>query len=122
MARGQRDLAVGRDVRALGQAVERLVDDLHRLVDLSDAHGKAVVVVADRADRDLEVEVVVGAVRGGLAQVPRVAGGAQQRAGDAEAQQRLGVERAGAAQALQHDLVGVEDRAVLVGARRASPS
>ena len=112
----QRDLAVLGDVRSLGQAVERLLDDLHRLVDLGEAHGEAVVVVADRADGDLEVEVAVGAVRRGLAQIPGIARGAQQRAGHAERQQRLGIERAGAAQALQHDLVGVEDRAVLVGA------
>ena len=112
----QRDLAVLGDVRPLGQAVERLFDDVHRLVDLRHAHGEAVVVVADGADGDLEGEVVVGAVGVGLAQVPRVAGGAQQRTGDAEPQQRVGVERAHPAQPLQHDLVGVEDRAVLVGA------
>ena len=28
------------DVGALGQAVERLLDDLHRLVDLGEAHAK----------------------------------------------------------------------------------
>ena len=36
--------------------------------------------------------------------------------GHAEPQQRLGVQRAGAAQPLQHDLVGVQDRAVLISA------
>ena len=72
-----------------GRPVERLVDDLHRLVDLGQADLVAVVVVAHRADRDLEVEVVVGRVRRGLAQVPGIAGGAQQRPGHAEGEQRL---------------------------------
>ena len=53
-----------------------------------------------------------------LAQVPRVAGGAQQRAGDAVLQQRVGVDRADAAQALEHDLVGVDQRLELVDALR----
>ena len=91
--RRQDVLAVVGDVVALGQAVEALLDDLHRLLDLGQADDEAVVVVAHRADRDLEVEVVVARVRLGLAQVPRVAGRAQQRAGDAEAEQRLLVAR-----------------------------
>ena len=52
VARRQRDLAVVGDVRALGQAVERLADDLHRLLHLGQAHRVAVVVVALGADRD----------------------------------------------------------------------
>ena len=69
-----------------------------------------------RADRDLEVEVLVGAVRRGLAQVPRVAGGAQQRPGHAVGEQRLLVERRDVAQPLQHDLVLHQDREELVDA------
>ena len=90
----------------------------HRLLDLGHAAAVAVVVVADRADRDLEVEVVVARVRGGLAQVPRVAGRAQQRAGDAEAEQRLLVDGGDVAQPLQEDLVLVEQVGELVHARR----
>ena len=97
-----------------GSPSMRLLDDLDRLVYLRQAHREAVVVVAHRADRDLEVEVLVGAVGVGLAQVPGVARGTEQRAGHAEPQQRRGVQRAGAAQALQHDLVRVQDRPVLV--------
>ena len=118
MARGQRDLAVVGDPAPLGQAVHRLLDDLHRLVDLRDADGEAIPVVALGADRDLELEVVVGAVGRRLAQVPRVAGGAQQRAGDAELEQLLLGERADAAQALQDDLVVGEQVVVLIDARR----
>ena len=91
---------------------------LHRLAHLGHADAVAVVVVADRADRDLEVEVLVGGVRRGLAQVPRVAGGAQQRAGDAEAEQRVGVDGGDAAQALEHDLVLVDQLLELVDALR----
>ena len=53
-----------------------------------------------------------------LAQVPRVAGGAQQRAGDAEAEQRVGVDGGDAAQALEHDLVLVDQLLELVEALR----
>ncbi len=116
MARGQRDLAVGGDVGPLGQAVERLLDDLHRLVELGVADTEAVVVVADCANRDLELKVVIARVRGGLAQVPRVAGRPQQRPGDAELEHRLLVDDAGAAQALDQDLVLLEQVGVLVGA------
>ena len=112
--RRQRELAVLGDVRSPRQPVERLLDDLHRLVHLRHSAREAVVVVAHGAHRDLELEVLVGAVRVGLAQVPRVAGGAQQWAGHPERQERVRVQRAGAAQPLQDDLVGVEDRAVLV--------
>jgi hypothetical protein len=118
VARRQRDLAVVGDVGALGQPVERLLDDLHRLVHLGHADRVAVVVVALGADGDLEVEVLVRAVRLGLAQVPRDAGGAQQRAGDAELEQPLLGHDAQVAQALQDDLVAVEQRAVLVEAPR----
>jgi hypothetical protein len=127
VARRQRDLAVVGDPRPLGhavvgdprplgQAVERLLDDPHRLLHLGQADREAVEVVALRADRDAELEVLVARVRHRLAQVPRVAGRAQQRAGDAERQQRLLVERARPAQPAQHDLVAVEQVAVLVDA------
>src|SRR5204862_6384886 len=71
----QGDLAVVGYVGALGQAVERLLDDPERLAHLLHAHAVAVVVVAHGADRDVELEVVVRRVRRGLAQVPRLAGG-----------------------------------------------
>ena len=116
--RRQRVLAVAGDVVALGQPVERLVDDLQRLAHLGHADAVAVVVVADGPDRDLEVEVVVARVGRGLAQVPRVAGGAQQRAGDAELQQRLLVHDVGAAQTREQELVVVDQVRVLVQARR----
>ena len=60
-----------------------------RLDHLRHPHPVAVVVVADRADRDLEVHLRVGEVVEGLAQVPGLAGGAQQRPGHAQLQQPL---------------------------------
>src|SRR5205085_6678131 len=103
--RRQRDLAVGGDVGSLGQSVKRLLDDLHRLVELGQADAEAVVVVAYRPHRDLEIEVVVARVRVRLAQIPCVTGGSQQRSGNAEPQQLLLRHHADAAQALEHDLV-----------------
>src|SRR2546430_16789963 len=50
MSRWQRDLPVGGDVRALGQPVQRLLDDLDRLVELGVADPEAGVVVAGPAD------------------------------------------------------------------------
>ena len=88
-ARRQHVLAVVGDERALGQRVERLLDDPRRLDHLRHPHPVAVVVVADRADRDLEVDLRVGEVVEGLAQVPGLAGGAQQRPGHAQLQQPL---------------------------------
>ena len=67
-------------------------------------------------DRDLEVEVLVGGVRHRLAQVPRVAGRAQQRPRDAEGQQLLLAQRPDVAQALQDDLVVGQQVAVGVDA------
>jgi hypothetical protein len=108
MARRQRDLAVLSDVRPLGQPIERLLDDLHRLVDLGQAHREAVVVVADGADRDLEIEVLIELYGAALRRSHGLPARTQQRAGDAESEQRLLVERAGPAQALQQDLVALE--------------
>src|SRR3712207_2578973 len=45
VARRQRDLAVVGDPRALGQAVDGLLDDPHGLAHLLEAHREAVVVV-----------------------------------------------------------------------------
>src|ERR1700761_6730790 len=82
------------------------------------ADPEAVVVVPDRADRDLEVEVLVARIRMCLAQVPGFARGAQQRSSHGEVDQRLPVYDACAAQALEEDLVLLEQVGVLVGARR----
>ena len=96
-----------------GSAVERLLDDPRRLDHLRHPHPVAVVVVADRADRDLEVHLRVGEVVEGLAQVPGLAGGAQQRPGDAQLQQPLAGDDADALGPREEDLVAVEQRLVL---------
>ncbi len=102
----------------VGQAVERLLDDPHRLDHLRDPHPVAVVVVADGADRDLEVHLRVGEVVEGLAQVPGLAGGAQQRPGHAELEQPLARDDAGALGAREEDLVAVEQVLVLADPHR----
>ena len=87
-----------------------------RLPDLGHAHAVAVVAVAHGADGDPEVEVVVRRIRVRLAQVPRVAGRAQQRTGHAQLEQPLLGDDADVLRALQEDLVAVEDRLVLADA------
>ena len=113
MPRRQRDLAVVGDVRSLRQPLHRLAHDLAGLAHLRHPHAVAVVAVAHGSDRDLEIEVLVGRVGVGLAQIPRVAGRAQQRAGHAELEQPLLVDDADALRALQEDLVAVQQRLVL---------
>src|SRR5207244_1589662 len=82
--------------------------------------GEAVIVVALLADRDPEIEVLVGAVRHRLAQVPGVAGGSQQRAGDAKREQLLLRQWADSDEPVEHDLVAVEQVVVLIDSARHS--
>ena len=113
----QHDLAVVGDVRPLGQAVEALLEDPDRLAHLGDPAAVAVVAVADGPDGDLEVDLVVGEEWVGLPQVPRLAGRAQKRAGDAELEQALARDDPDVLGALEEDLVLVEQRLELVDAR-----
>src|SRR5689334_9446879 len=75
-------------------------------------------MVTLRADCDLEVEVVVGAVGHRLAQVPRNASAAQQRPGHTEPEQLLPRHDPDVARAREPDLVLVEERLVLLEALR----
>ena len=59
----------------------------------------------------------VGEVGVHLAEVPRLAGGAEERAGDAERLQALALDDADALGALEEDLVLGEERLELVDAR-----
>ena len=78
------------------------------------AHQVAVVAVAGLADRDVEVHAVVDLVGLRLAQVPRDAGAAQHRAGEAQVERALGRDHADAHGALLPDAVVGEQRLVLV--------
>src|SRR5665213_1669458 len=66
-----RDLGVLDSVVASRHALDDLPDDSNRLPDLVQAHGVPVEGVTDRADDDVEVDLVVVEVRHGLAKVPR---------------------------------------------------
>ena len=101
----QRDLAIVGGPGALGEAVERLLHDSQRLAHLVEADLVAVVVVAHTANGDVEVEVLVARVGHRLAQVPGVAGGAQQRPRHAELERTLLGDHARVLQSLQPDLV-----------------
>ena len=78
VARRQDDLAVVHDPRALGHAVEALLDDARRLAHLVHAHLVAVVDVSVGVDRHVEVDLVVGEVGlrpcAGPSRLPRRAG------------------------------------------------
>ena len=78
------DLLVLDHDRARLEPVQRLLDDLQRLVHLGHADQVAAPGVAGVGGRHLEVVGLVAEVGLGLAQVPGQAGGAQDRAGDAE--------------------------------------
>ena len=96
-----------------GSASRHWATILRRLDHLGDPDPVAVVVVADRADRDVEVHLRVGEVVEGLAQVPGLTGGAQQRPGHAQLQEPLAGDDADPFGALQEDLVAVQQRFVL---------
>ncbi len=86
------DLLVLDHHRAGFQPVQRLPDEpdgLAHLLDPDDEAGPAVTVVMGR---HLEVVVLIAEVGLGLAQVPRQAGRAQQRAGNTEGETALDVE------------------------------
>ena len=75
----RRDLAVFRAVGALRHLVEALGNDAHRLPNLVQTDGIAIEGVAVGTDDDVKVNLVVGQVRHGAAQVPGFAGAAEQR-------------------------------------------
>ena len=82
--RGPGDLAVLDHDRAGLEPVERLLDELQRLVHLGHADQVAAPGVGGVGGRHLEVVGLVAEVGLDLAQVPGQAGGPQDRAGDAE--------------------------------------
>jgi len=85
LAGRQRHLAVGSPHRAIGQILERLVDDAQALAHLLQPDEIARVGVALGHHRHFEIVVLVAAVGPRLAVVERDAAGAQHRAGDTQA-------------------------------------
>ena len=95
-------------------ALEGLLDDAHRLAHLVHVHLVAVVDIAVRPDGNVEVDVAVGEVGRGLAQVPVDPGGAQHRPRLAERDRVLGGEQPDALRPCEPDRVLGEHRLVLV--------
>ena len=119
-ARRRRDLLVlDPVVAARAWLVEDLADDPDRLADLVEADGVAVEAVAVAADDHVELDLVVVEVGHVAAQVPRHAGGAQDRAGGAEGDGLLGGDDADALEPLAVDRLAGEEHVVLVEAGRA---
>ena len=79
-----------------------------RLAHLLDAHQVAGEAVAGLADRDVEIHAVVDVVGLRLAQVPRQAGGADHRPGEAPVERLLGRDDADIDRAHAEDAVVVQ--------------
>ena len=99
----RRDLLVLDPVVTGREQVEDLPDDLDRLADLVDADRVAVEAVAVAADDDVEVDLLVEEVGHVAPEVPRHAGGPQDRTGGAERDRLLGRDHADALEALAVD-------------------
>mmetsp|Transcript_21947 Transcript_21947/g.86020 ORF Transcript_21947/g.86020 Transcript_21947/m.86020 type:complete len:373 (+) Transcript_21947:1737-2855(+) len=113
-------LVVVRDDRA-GVGLEPLHALLHDAVGLAhllDAHDVAVVGVAIRADRDVEIHLVVHVVGLLLAQIPGDARAAQHGPGEAQVERALGRHDADANGALLPDAVVRQQRLVVVDVLR----
>ncbi len=106
--------------RVGAQPVDALGDDAVRLAHFLDPHQVAVVAVAVRADRDVEIHPVVDFIGLLLAQVPGDAGAADHRAREPELQRALRRDHADVHRALFPDAVVREQGLVIVdGLRKA---
>jgi hypothetical protein len=89
----------------VAQPVKALLDDTRGLTHFLDPHQIAVVTVAIRADRDIEIHAIVDLVWLHLAQIPEHAGTAQHRPGESELLGTVGVDDADVNRALLPDSV-----------------
>ncbi len=104
-----------------GSFSDGLEDDPSALLHLVEAHEEAIVRVAVRARRDLEVVRVVAPVRLGLAHVVRDAGRAEARAGEPVRDRHLLRDGTAALRAVDEDPVAL-DQALHVGDHRGPMS
>ncbi len=79
-ALGRHDLAIEARDRPIGHLRQTLFDDPHRLADFLDADHEAVVTIAARAHRHVELHRGISVIGLRLAQIPGDAGGADHRA------------------------------------------
>ncbi len=100
--------------RAFRDAVDRLLDDAHRLAHFGHANQVPVVGVAVGADRNFEIELRIVGVGLGLAHVPLHTAGAQYRPGYAESDAIGARDYADILGSLQPDAVGGKQRFVFV--------
>ena len=80
---GEAALAVDDVHRTIGDGIDGLAEDLEALAHLLDADKVAVVAVANRPDRDVEIILLVIKVGMGLADIVFNAGSAEHRSGQA---------------------------------------
>jgi hypothetical protein len=119
LLRRQGDFAVGNVdrlvrvvVRAAGNFFEALLQNAHALAHFLHAHEVAVVAIADRADRNVEFQILVAQIRLVLAQIPFHAAAAQVRAAQAVINRHLLGDHAEVAHAVHPDAVAREQRFV----------
>ena len=67
--------------RPVGEPLQSLLDDLHRLVQLIETHQEAIVVIALRAERNFELKMIVAAVGKSFSHVIIYSGRSENRAG-----------------------------------------
>ena len=99
---------------ALGDAVDRLLDDAARLPHFLHADEVPVVSVAVLADGNFEIEVSIVGVGDGPANVPLNATSAQHGAGDAEGDGILGGQHADIPGAVDPDAIAGQQCFVLI--------
>ena len=118
---GQHVLVVAQAIVArahLLEAPDRLIGDARGLAHLVHADHVAIVGIAVRTHRDLEVVAIVAAVRLGLAQIPSHPRAAQDRPRDAQRHGVAGRERRHALGAREPNRVLAQQGLVLVDVRR----
>jgi hypothetical protein len=113
-------------IRALGggvtlgswlRYVDALADDANRFADLVQSDGVTIEVVAEGADDDVELDLVVGEVRHRATQVPRDAGRTKERSGHPEGQRLLGRQGRDADHAIAKDRLSGQQFVVFERAR-----
>src|SRR5262249_25108370 len=115
-ARRRRDLAILHAVVTRRHALDALADDLDRLEDLVEPDLIAVEHVAVVGVDHVEVDVVVREIRLRAPEVPREAGGPQDRPGDAQPEGLLGGDHTDTHGAFAPDRVVGEQLVVVVHA------
>src|SRR5205814_2363899 len=114
--RGRRYLRIANTVRSGGQAIQCLIDNLPALLHLQHAHKIAVVNIAIRANRNVEIELLVARIWEDLTDIPGDSATAQNRAAGSIGDGIFFTEHRNVSGAFQPELVIGEQCVILVEA------